>query len=289
MPDLTNDSLLAGLFSSAGVTLATPQGAVGTTNQSWQSTAPSGSWDVIEQRYGARGVESGFTTTGLTALEWALPYQSGDGSFPGTNDAYHEVYFYVEALLRSTILLGYAHSHADYVAGVNALNWAQAHSGTGDANDAPYDHRNWSKAAALQEGGFATQAAVYANLALSLQLANGVDPELGGYDSSYQTAGLQFAEYYAVQLPLGSLRTNCLNSIKKGLDWELGRFNADGSAILTGNTRVFPGSGEVGPGGTEKSFDYRSAMEAFVAGYKLFGEISYYNLARQIGVHEGWN
>lgn len=67
---------------------------------------------------------------------------------------------------------------------------------------------------------------------------NGVEPELGGSDSSYQARGLVYAEHYLAWLPNDPLAAQLRRSIARGSAWERTRILPTGEVSTAGNTRA---------------------------------------------------
>ena len=119
----------------------------------------------------------------------------------------------------------------------------------GIQNNMPYTHRRYVLAAALSQIALLTdnatlqqkfyaQAAVFARDGLSRQNTTGFNPEKGGYDSSYNAVGLYYACKYFVACPDSDLQQRLASMLSKSFAWQLTRMNSNGSANLTGNTRV---------------------------------------------------
>ena len=70
-------------------------------------------------------------------------------------------------------------------------------------------------------------------IGLAKQREDGVFPEGGGHDSSYQAVSLlKLAEIYMI-----TQRDDILGAFRRGLAWELGRITANGDVSDEGNTR----------------------------------------------------
>ncbi|CAF1104181.1 unnamed protein product [Rotaria sp. Silwood1] len=165
----------------------------------------------------------------------------------------------------------------------------------------PYTHRRYILAAALAETAlltndsslqqqFYSQAAAFAQNGLSLQEPSGFNPEKGGYDSSYNAYGLYQACNYLVVCPDSSLQQQLTNMLSKSFVWQLTRMNSDGSANLTGNTRVtaIPGTGEVARSGYDKNYDYKATIYAFELGSVLLQSETLHNEARLVASYVGY-
>jgi F420-0:gamma-glutamyl ligase len=104
---------------------------------------------------------------------------------------------------------------------------------------------------------------------LAKQGDNGVNPEAGGYDSSYQAVGLSYAQLWVMYFPKESTTSAVKTMIDKGLAWELARILSDGEVNTEGNTRT---GVEVGPSGTIKTVDWRNVVDAFAWQFQTTGD-----------------
>ncbi len=73
---------------------------------------------------------------------------------------------------------------------------------------------------------------------LKKQTQEGVLPEKGGYDSSYQAVSLQFIEFYYLYLANDKEKKSLFQTLEKGWKWELTRIEDSGEIKVTGNTRT---------------------------------------------------
>lgn len=94
---------------------------------------------------------------------------------------------------------------------------------------------------------------LFADTALARQWENGVLPENGGYDSSYQGVTLfrLMLFYLHVDPADTALRQHLWSAIERGIAWELTRVLPTGEIDTTGNSRVYPGGDKIL--GVEKS------------------------------------
>ena len=110
------------------------------------------------------------------------------------------------------------------------------------------------------EGKFARYSAKAIRLGLKRQRQNGVNPELGGYDVRYQTAGLTYAERWAVYFPRRTLAKKVRNMVNPGLDWMAKRIDGDGWIDWHGSTRT---CSESNTNGEDKTPGYHYAIRGF--------------------------
>ncbi len=241
-------------------------GAVG-VNAAWEA-GTSSSWYIELQRTGADYIQAGIQQEndamiryGVLIFNWGFAKQAADGSFPGTGDPFHSVSLFVESAAHATLLLKQYHpvtytADATYYTNLVASYTQKLHAAAlwltqpsiaaaGQQFDAPYTHRRWLLAAALGQTAkltgdstLASAGVPYVTNGLSLQWANGVNPELGGYDVEYQCAGILFAEHYYPYCANASLQTQILHMITLGLQWEMSRLDVKGNLDSSGSTRV---------------------------------------------------
>ena len=306
---IATDSFLSKVLYSTPGRMASQiaaDGAIG-VNSSWEN-GQSASWYIEQQRYGADFVQAGLQTgntalvqQGWQILNWGFAHEAANGSFPGTGDAFHSTSMFVEAGARALLLevqSGAPNASqlvATYLPKINAsAQWLMnpTVAAKGNANDAPYSHRAWLLAAGLGEvaaltGDPATAAAAeaYAVKGLSLQQPDGMNPELGGGDASYQTYGILLAERYLAVCPDAALSSRIRTMIVKGLAWEENFIDANGQISLAGSTRT---PVEVTWTGTAKTIDYKTIIQAFSVATTLTGDPSYRVVAQQVALGRGW-
>jgi hypothetical protein len=92
---------------------------------------------------------------------------------------------------------------------------------------------------------------------IAFQFPEGVNPERGGHDTSYQALGLLYACRYYQLVADEKMRAELKPTLDKGFAWLLGRIGADGKIDGTGNTRTGPAA-ELGRNGKPKQLDYRT-------------------------------
>lgn len=225
------------------------------------------SFYIEEQRHGEEAVLAGLAhhrpaiwRAGLREIDWGFAREASDGSFPGTGDPFHSTSFFVEGVAHLMLVLRGA--NADGIAlprGLRAhldAHLAQLRAAArwmarpvvwtaGLASDAPYAHRRFLVAAAVGLTGVLTgdrtlRARAHQALAEGIadQRRDGVEPELGGSDSSYQARGLVYAEQFLAWLPHDSLAVRLRRTIGLGLAWERARILPSGEVSTAGNTRA---------------------------------------------------
>jgi hypothetical protein len=261
-----------------------PTGARG-VNIAWEG-GQSNVWYIEEQRGGEDAIIAGIIKNDLQAIEagfkmfdWGFARQAADGSFPGTSDAFHSTSFFVQAVARSLLFIQQSPQAQKYSAQINrykplvrrAAQWMISPNvwTNGVKNNIPFTHRRFLVAAALGLTGKLTGdqqlvsfSRTFISDGVALQLANGVMPEKGGYDSSYQMVGLMYAERWACHFPNDTVTPKVVAMINKGLAWEKGRILPSGEINAAGNTRTGVVT-DVTRTGQIKLIDHRSVIRGF--------------------------
>ena len=301
----TQNPVLCNTYYSSRSLIATAIASDGAIGVTATAENPGGGQFYIEtQRYGADFIQAGlatgnttggvpFTTFGETIIDYGFSKQGSGGDFPGTGDPFHSTSLFVEAAARAILLfletgggVGASWVSTDSPKTLAAAQWLDSPTvkAAGIQSNAPYTHRCWLLAAALAQIGIAvggsigspliTDAITFAEQGLTRQLSNGVNPERGGYDVSYQCLGELMACRYAYTLVPGSLLSSVLASIRAGLNWALPKVNLSTGAIDTsGSSRT---GIEFSRGGDVKAPDYRSAGQAFLMASDLLGGVQSY-------------
>ncbi|HEY5318637.1 MAG TPA: hypothetical protein VIJ20_11680, partial [Solirubrobacteraceae bacterium] len=235
-------------------------------NAEWERGEVPGFY-IEEQRHGEEAVIAGVLRhdravwrLGLRELDWGFARQGPGGGFPATSDPFHSTSFFVEAVAELMLVLRGAGAggialpphllaHVDsYLPRLHAAaRWmvGTAVWRAGLASDAPYTHRRFLVAAALGLTSVLTgdrlllrRAREALELGIDAQLRDGVEPELGGYDSSYQARGMAYAEQYLAWLPRDPLAARLRATIARGLAWERTRIFPSGEVSIVANTRA---------------------------------------------------
>lgn len=151
----------------------------------------------------------------------------------------------------------------------------------------PYTHRRYLVAAALGLTGKVTsdeELVKYSRKSikdgLSLQRPDGVNPEKGGYDSSYQTVGIVYAQRWVTYFPQDAITSKVVAMINKALEWEQSRISPSGEIRIEGNTRT--AGQERKRTGKVKTVAYGSALRAFAYWASVTGNSQWREKARKI-------
>lgn len=260
-----------------------PSGAYG-VNANWEK-GEADTWFIEAQRQGEEVIIAGLVRGDRTAIEagfkmfeWGFARQSADGGFAGTGDPFHSTSFFVQAVARSLLILQQSPYAAEYASQIahyqpllhRAAQWMIQPEvwQRGNNNNQPYTHRRYLVACALGLTSLLSsdrQFLDFAHLALKegllLQQPDGIHPEQGGFDSSYQMASVLFAARWVVYFPDDPLTPQVIRSIEKALTWQRTRLLPRGEIRSTGNTRT--ATQERRRTGQVKQIDYRTAFRGF--------------------------
>jgi PKD repeat protein len=253
-------------------------------NVNWEN-GTSSSWYIEEQRTGEDLIIGGMitnnpsaVTAGFTMFNWGFAHQAADGSFAGTGDPFHSTALFVEAVAHTCLVINespYAAVYASQVATFSqelyqAALWMITPTvwTNGLKDDAPYTHRRYLDADALAltsllvggDANLMSNAEYEIQDGLALQWSNGVNPELGGHDSSYQAVGITFAELWVTYFSTDSSTPGVSAMIDRGLAWEETMILSNGQVSLAGNTRT---GVERSRSGQLKGVDWKKVIWAF--------------------------
>ena len=240
-----------------------PDGANG-VNAQWEHGQGPGMF-IEEQRHGEDAIIAGVVhrrpelwMLGVREFAWGMAHQAPSGSFPDSQDQFHSTSFFVEGLAHLILVLrgaaGAGFAVPQHVlTTVNsflprlhlAARWMASRSvwSAGLTSDAPYTHRRFLVASALGltavltgDRLLARRAREALELGLGAQRSDGVFPELGGFDSSYQARGIAYAEHYLAWVP--NAPRSLGRAVTRGLAWERTRVSSSGKVSMSGNTRA---------------------------------------------------
>jgi len=281
-------------------------GAVG-VNAQWEQDA-SRPWFIEEQRYGADQVQMGLATgrhslvdQGIRVLNWGFAREA-EGSFPGTGDPHHSISFFLEAASRSVILLREAGDERHLA---NLRNWKSNIRNAAQRlvtpsvfprdrakSMDPYTHRFFLCAAALGQSGevlgdsgLKQAALAMAREGLGRQMADGTNPEKGGFDANYQIVGAVFGTRYLLVCEDPAVRAGLERMIGRALERELAAIDGGGNVDVEGSTRV---TSEAARSGKAKTMDHKTLVQAHVFWSDLSGDARFREVARRVAVNQRW-
>jgi hypothetical protein len=276
-------------------------GAISLNAQWEKGEAPR--WFIDLQRYAGDLIQAGICSDDLSLVEraislmrWGFAKQGPEGNFPGTGDPFHSTEVFVADTARGLLLLRlsglpqYAGLVKTYTPQLQqAAHWLTRPdiAEPGRRHNASFTHRCYILAAALGisadlagDADLAAAATVVARRGMQLQRADGVNPELGGFDVSYQSAGILFAARYFPSCKDRALQAGLAGMIRKGGEWLCGRLGQDGNLVVAGSTRV--AGQEKQHWGKTKGVNYMEALQTFCHAGTITGEERFRRAARLI-------
>ena len=283
-------------------------GAYGPINRNWEDKKDKdkeAKWYIEEQRYGADIIAAGIAhhdtdiiDRGIKILRWGFDQQQQDGGFE-CPDAFHSTSLFVEAAAHALILLHESEYTGHYITVFKELK-PKLQAATrwmlrsdvltkGKKNNAPYTHRRFLVAAALGETGvylnnqeLIERAEEFAADGIKLQSDSGYNPELGGWDSSYQAVGILYAARYYTIAASAKFRPEMYKMLDKAVKWEVTRILPDGTVDTSDNTRVGAGKKEKGRSGNTKKVDVGKVYQALYYWSRIANDESYKILAQKV-------
>lgn len=303
-----SDPLLVEKFYSQRSRMVANVGADGavSVNREWQE-GKRPEFFIEQQRYGVDLIIGGLVSDqqklideGIRMLDWGFARQGPEGDFPGTGDPMHSTSFFVEAASRAALAMKES-GRPDLMA--KAVEWTPKIHAAARWMARPeeiarhrkmdlerYVHRYYLRAAALAQTAQLTgddalmePARIYIEEGLGLQQNDGINPERGGFDASYQAAGLYYALLAWLATEDETLRIPLANMMHKGFAPLLTRLTPEGEIRVEDSTRAT----EVGRTGQQKRVAYRVIIPTFLHYYKLTGDEQYAAAAKKIA-EQAW-
>ena len=271
-------------MAASGANRGNQNYADGTTN----------TWYIEEQRFGADAIISGLIhndkqaiDAGFKMFDWGFSQQQNDGSFLPTKDPFHSTSMFLGSAAYSLLTLQespnaglYTDIIQNYVPKLHSAGrWLIREDiwDVGMSNNAPYTHRNYTVATALGLTGKLAGDPILINYAnesirqgLNKQWSNGVNPEKGGYDSSYQMVGALEAMRWLSHFDENSLAPSVAMMINNALVWEESKILTSGKISTYGNTRT--NGSETTRTGESKSINQREIIYGFAYWSSITGD-----------------
>jgi hypothetical protein len=294
---------------------ASHSGAAG-INTKWE-TNNALPWFIESQKEGWDWIASGMAMTnldsvrwGLKILDWGWARMESDGSFKHP-DNYHSASFFIEATAHSILLLENSSWRAEFAPqldafkpkllaaarwmirpDIDAANWPDDAHYPQIFGDRRYAHRRFLDAAALGEVAvifhdhpLLEKSVWLIRNGIAFQQPDGVNPERGGHDSSYQALGLLYACRYYQIIADDKMRAEMKPMLDKGFNWLRSRIKPDGQIDGTGNTRTGP-AGELGRNGKPKQLDYHGIAVVLAHWAQLTSDADWQTLAQKTSSFE---
>jgi hypothetical protein len=282
-----------------------PSGAYSKVNIEWERTG-QGKWFIEQQRSGAYAVIAGIAMDdaevirrGMKIIKWGVQQQRSDGSFDCA-DNFHSTSLFLTAAARAMLHLQASKYEVDYVEDLRKIKFSLLKAAQWmvrpenekrrELGNKPRTHRFYVLASGIGQVGvlndvadLKTKAAQYAREGLALQSVAGFNPESGGWDSSYNAAGLTFAAHYYMNAADQSLRPAVYEMFRKAVQWEASRVDRNGIVSTEGNERVSPQTKETTRIGAQKDkVNIGEISRAFAFWSYFSGDESYLKLAQLV-------
>lgn len=137
--------------------------------------------------------------------------------------------------------------------------------------------------ALLGDGSLQQTGEAFLEAALTMQQPDGIFPEKGGHDSSYQATTLLLLQYYWVFAPPPANAAEIFDAIARGIAWEKTRISSTGEVSAAGNTRTGLGQEEVL--GRSKNINYLEAVQALLFWSVIAGSPDSQEIALRVFAH----
>ncbi|MEM7477797.1 MAG: hypothetical protein AAF483_22650 [Planctomycetota bacterium] len=260
---------------------------------------------IEQQRRGAELIESGLatghtklTTVGIQMIQWGLDQQAEDGGFPNSDDAVHSTTMFMRALGHAIYRLDETPFEAftpqmreEWIDGLTRMaDWVIENQDLRpDQNLEPFSHRYFLRALGFRQANvltgldrFDVQATNYFDEAITRLNRSALLVEDGGFDLNYQSFGLRLAaDYYDITTGTSEksvVERDKMIALFKASYYAINeRIDANGIADMSDSSRA----DEVGREGRRKTYDYRNAIHAFLASYKITKRQEFFDLAQR--------
>ncbi len=238
---------------------------------------------IEEQRLGGRYVMHGILSNrpdwvelGWKVLDYGISLQEASGHYQTRGADYHSISMFLTGLMYACL----ADPARATCARLNSLHaacrWMVNSMSDGIALNAPYTHRSFLCMAVLGRGADMTgdasllsSAKIWAERGLRAQLPNGINPEHGGYDMSYQMVGPLCALFYLPVCWDASLAERLRTMVSNAVNWWLQFVEPDGTVPMRQSTRI---GKERQIGGKVKIENYQDAVETLVWAAVVLGD-----------------
>lgn len=291
--------------SSKEATDIDSNGACSKVNEDYDANH-SGTWYIEQQREGWHAIAAGLADSdtdaidrGFKIFDWGWQQQQSDGGFQcgGLGRSFHSTSFFVEAVAHACLLIQASPYASRYQSQVDAMKpkllaaakWMVSVEDVGKKYNDPYTHRRYLVADALGETGVLLRdhelidhSREYVRDGLRRQDPSGFNPEKGGYDISYNSVGLNYAERYYMIVADDELKRRISEMLKKDTAWMSTFIRPDGSVDISGSTRINGANSEIGPNGTRKKLAVSEVYESLDGWAQISGDNSYADLALKV-------
>lgn len=256
---------------------------------------------IEQQRYGTELIMAGLATAndemtqqGIDVLQWGLNHQWDDGSFIHSGDKVHSTSMFLHALacaieeLDRFRFAGFDEvTRAEWIASLESMAlWMTEHDDASRKNDLdPFSHRYFLRASGLlaasrlaRNSRLRGAADIYLSEGLATSDEDGVMPERGDCDLSYQSLGLKYAGEFSRwtdDLDQVEAIREVFESSKQVI---ASRIDEEGNVDMSDSSRAT----EKGRNGKQKKFDSRNAVRAYLVGCDLTDDSEWLELATSV-------
>jgi hypothetical protein len=255
-----------------------------------------GIWQIEEQSVGGeyvmRGVISNraeWRETGWRILDWGNRQQESSGRYKSRGAHYHSMALFLSGL-EVACMADPASATAERLGHLRAgARWMAANMQEGLSLNAGLTHRSFLCMSVLGcavhiTGDRSLLAATYtwAEQGLAAQRPNGINPECGNFDVSYQMVGPEAALIYLPVCDDIVLRRRLRRMCRLAIAWWETRLNPDGSVNGNGSTRI---GHEHNVDGSTKTVNYKDAFQTLVWAGEMLPDTKLFAVAARLASH----
>jgi hypothetical protein len=305
--ELASDPIVTKALYMDSTRLLSGVGNVAENGAVAENAISGSSVNVESQRWGADLVQAALVTQkdpsqAIKVSLFGLSHEQPDGSFGPENDFQH-ISFFLEGAARTFLLLQQSHNPAYASLIAEAIpkldKAAKSFISSGDLRKQEnkgmtFTHRFFLLAAGLGEVAALTgdktleaEAQRLARQGLSRQLADGTNPEKGGFDLNYNATSGLFAERYYMVCPDHSLKLELKDMIRKTLRREEQAVLPNGDLSIEGSTRTGQDLEHNGSG-RAKGRDTKGILQMFAFGSEITQKPQFEDIAQKIAAFRGW-
>ncbi len=250
---------------------------------------------VEYQRDGTEAIISGIVVgrgdwiaAGWRMLDWGSAHLNENASPLSRGDWFHVISLFVEALARALIIDPKRSTNERRSALKLGADWLLKYEQEGMRANAPLTHRFFILFAALgqchsllHDDKYQKSAWRWANRGFALQADDGTNPELGGFDASYQIVGPLFAMRYYPSCHEAEMQTGIRIMVERAMDRWLKNVEPDGNVRVLGSTRI----GREIYNGVVKQLNYYEAFQALIFAGAILSEPRFTQAADAVRPH----
>lgn len=212
----------------------------------------SGIWMIEEQRAGGEYVIAGILShrpdwvqLGWKQIDWGNAQQLPNGEYKSLGGQYHSMSIFLHSFAMACMAQPSAVTKERLNYLYRGAKWLAENMEEGIRLNAPYTHRNFLCMSVIGRIAYLTgqswlyeSAFAWAKRGLALQLPNGICPEKGGADMSYQMVGPFHSLLFLPVNPNAALNDELRHMSVKAISWWCSHLRPDGTVDPTGSTRI---------------------------------------------------